>query len=618
VSEIAPPPNPTSNLIAEQLRQLPARPGVYLMKDTEGHILYVGKAADLRNRVKSYFSTTQSLSPKVKRLVARVNDIDFFVTGSEQEALILELNLIKRHRPPYNVRLKDDKTFPYLKINPDEDWPRVHITRRLEEDGGRYFGPFASAKSVRQTLKVIKGIFPFRSCSKNITGTAAKPCLEYHIHNCLGPCIGAVSREEYAGVIKQVILFLEGKQETVVRRLKSEMEKAAEALDFEKAALLRDRIQAVNGVIEGQRIATTIRGEQDVIAFAGDRNQACAQVFFIRGGKLIGRESFVLQGTRSEEPRQIMTSFVKQFYASAPHIPPLLLLQHPVEDIAVIEDWLQSKRGSKVRIQVPVRGTKRQLVKIVAENARQGLEQLKIRQLAAPRVLTAALAEIEKELRLPHTPSRMEGYDISNIQGTSAVGSMVVFDRGKPKPSHYRRFRIKTVSGANDYAMLQEVLGRRFKRSLKSDASTPDTWAVMPDLVLIDGGKGQLNSALSVMRKMGAETVPVASLAKENEVVFIPQKTKPIILPRTSPGLQLLQRLRDEAHRFAIGYHQKVRKKKTFASALDAVPGIGPKRKRSLLKQFGTVSAIRQASEEELAAAEGMNTSLARKIKEYL
>jgi excinuclease ABC subunit C len=451
VREITPLPNPTNNLIAEQLRQLPTSPGVYLMKDAEGNILYVGKAAELRHRVKSYFGTTQKLPPKLKRLVARVNDIEFFVTSSEQEALILELNLIKRHHPPYNVRLKDDKTFPYLKINLDEDWPRVYVTRRLEEDGGRYFGPFASAKSVRQTLKVIKGIFPFRSCSKTITGTASKPCLEYHIHNCLGPCIGAVGKEEYADVIKHVILFLEGKQETVVRKLKSKMEKAAETLDFEKAALLRDRIQAVNGVIEGQRIATAVKGEQDVIAFASDKNQACVQVFFIRSGKLIGRESFVLQGTRSEEPHQIMTSFIKQFYASTPYIPPLLLLQHPVEDTAVIKDWLQSKRGAKVQIQVPSRGNKKQLVKITAENARQGLEQLKIKQLAAPRVLAAALAEIEKELRLPHTPSRMEGYDISNIQGTAAVGSMVVFDKGKrSRPitgaSESKRYRAPTTT----------------------------------------------------------------------------------------------------------------------------------------------------------------------------
>ncbi len=608
----------TSNLIIEQLKQLPASPGVYLMKDAEGNILYVGKAANLHQRVRSYFNAGQKLSPKLERMVARLNDFDFFITTSEQEALILELNLIKRHRPRYNVRLKDDKTFPYLKIDINEDWPRVYITRRLEENGGRYFGPFASAKSVRQTLKVLKGIFPFRSCRKSITGTDLRPCLEYHIHHCLGPCIGIVSKEEYAEVIKQVILFLEGKQEMVAQELQAKMEKAAEALDFEKAVLLRDQIQAIDRVIEGQRIATTVSGEQDVIAFASDKDQAYVQVFFIRSSKLIGRESFVVQGARSEEPGQIMTNFIKQFYASAPHIPPLLLLQYPVEDRTIIESWLQSKRGAKVHIQVPRRGIKKQLVKIVVENAQQGMEQLKIKQLAAPAVLATALAEIERTLHLPRLPSRMEGYDISNIQGTMAVGSMVVFEEGKPKPSHYRRFRIKTVSGADDYAMLQEVIKRRFKRSLNSDASTSNAWAILPDLVLIDGGKGQLNSVLAAIHEVGAGSVPTASLAKENEEIFVPQKRDPIVLPHSSPGLQLLQRLRDEAHRFALGYHQKIRRRQTFASALDTIPGIGPKRKRALLKQFGSVQAIREAPLAELATASGMSKNLAQKVKEHL
>ena len=610
----------TNNLIAEQLKQLPASPGVYLMRDADRNTLYVGKAANLHNRVRSYFGAGQKLSPKLERMVARVNDLDYFVTNSEQEALILELNLIKRYRPRYNVRLKDDKTFPYLKIALNEDWPRVYTTRHLEEDGGRYFGPFASAKSVRQTLKVLKGIFPFRSCSRTITGTDSRPCLEYYIHHCLGPCIGAVSKEEYAEVIRQVILFLEGKQEIVVQELESKMKVAAEALNFEKAALLRDQIQAMDRVIEGQRIATRVRGEEDVIAFAQAQDQAYVQVFFIRSNKLMGRESFVLQGTYSEQPQKIMTSFIKQFYNSTPYIPPLLVLQYPVEDGAIIENWLQGKRGAKVKIQVPRRGNKKQLVKTVAENARQGLEQLKIKQLATPTAVTAALAEIKQELHLPHLPSRMEGYDISNIQGTAAVGSMVVFEQGKPKPSHYRRFRIKTVSGANDYAMLQEVLGRRFKRtSLKSsDVSTPNTWAVLPDLILIDGGKGQLNAARAAINEAGAGSIPIASLAKENEEIFLPQKRQPITLPRSSPGLQLLQRLRDEAHRFAIGYHQKIHKRETFASALDTIPGIGTKRKRALLKQFGSVQAIREASPEELAATRSMNRDLAQKIKEYL
>ena len=605
-----------SNLIAEQLNQLPTNPGVYLLKDGEGNILYVGKAANLRHRVRSYFGTAQNLSPKLQRMVNRVNDLDFFITNTEQEALILELNLIKQHRPHYNVRLKDDKTFPYLKINPNEDWPRVYITRRLEQDGGHYFGPFASAKSVRQTLKIIKRIFPFRSCSKPITGTDTRPCLWYYVGKCLAPCIDAVSKEEYAEVIKQIILFLEGKQEKVVQELESQMNKAAEALEFERATLLRDQIQAINKVIEGQRIAATVRGEQDVIAFAQDKDQAYVQVFFIRGGKLIGRESFVLQGTRSEEPPQIMTSFIKQFYHSAPSIPPLLLLQHPVEDKPVIEAWLRDKRGDKIRIQMPQRGNKKQLVNIVAENAQQGLAQLKIKELATPKVLEIALDEIARELRLSQPPLRMEAYDISNIQGTSAVGSMVVFDKGKPKPAHYRRFRIKTVSGADDYAMLQEVLKRRFKRS--RDAATENTWTIVPDLILIDGGKGQLNAARAAMRDVGATSVPVASLAKENEYIFIPQKKEPITLPGSSPGVQLLQRLRDEAHRFALRYHHKIRQKRTFASAFDNIAGIGAKRKRSLLRQFGSVPAIREASLEELAAAKGMSQSLAKRIKESL
>jgi len=604
----------TSGYITEQIKGLPARPGVYLFKDARGNILYVGKAVSLKHRVGSYFGAGQKLTPKIGRMVAKIADLEYFVTASEQEALILELNLIKRHHPRYNVRLKDDKTFPYLKIDLGEDWPRVHITRRLEENGGRYFGPFASARSIRRTLKLLKGIFPFRSCSKPITGTDDRPCLEYDIGHCLAPCIGSVSRREYAEVIRQVILFLEGRQERVVKQLKTRMEQAAGAMDYERAARLRDQIQAVEQVVEGQRIAATVKGEQDVIAFVEDKDQAYVQVFFIRGGKLIGRESFLLQGTSDEEPGQIMSSFIKQFYASAPHIPPLLLLQHPVEDTAMLQEWLQAKRGSRVKVQVPRRGNKKQLVGIVAENARQGLAQLKIKQLASPKNVSAALEEIQRELDLPRLPARIEGYDISDIQGAAAVGSMVVFEQGRPRPSHYRRFKIKTVAGIDDYAMLGEVLKRRFKRG--GDAS--GSWAAVPDLVLIDGGKGQLSAARAAMKEVGADSIPAAGLAKENEEVFTPGRSKPVVLPRSSPGLQLLQRLRDEAHRFALGYHRGVRKKQAFASVLDTIPGIGPKRKRALLRQFGSVKAIREAPLEELAGAKGMTRKLAEKIKENL
>ena len=608
----------TSPLITEQLKQLPASPGVYLMKDTEGAIIYVGKASILRNRVRSYFGPPEQLSAKTERMVDRVHDIEYFVTNSEQEALILELNLIKRYRPHYNVRLKDDKTFPFLKITLNEDWPRIYFTRRVAEDGGRYFGPFASARSVRETLKILRRIFPFRTCTRPITGADARACLEYHMNQCVGPCIGAVSREEYAKVIKQVILFLEGKREAVLKQLKGRMETAANALDFERAVVLRDQIQAIEQVIEGQKIAATVRGEQDVIAFVGEKDIAYVQVFFIRSGKLIGRESFVLQGTSSEAPEQVMENFIKQFYSSATYIPPVLLLQYPVEDKITIEAWLTSRKGAKVRLVVPRRGNKKQLVNIVAKNAEQGLQVLKLKQQPAPSDMTAALAEIQSELHLPRLPERMECYDISNIQGKLAVGSMVVFDKGKPKPAHYRRFRIKTVAGADDYAMLGEVLRRRFKRGTEKGDGAAGAWAIIPDLVLIDGGRGQLNAAIEAMQEAGARDVPVASLAKEHEEIFLPEQSDPIALPESSPARQMLQRLRDEAHRFALGYHQKIRQKESFISALDTIPGIGPKRKRALLRRFGSVAAIREASDEELAKTEGMSQSLAKKIKELL
>ncbi|MGD0795564.1 MAG: excinuclease ABC subunit UvrC [Dehalococcoidales bacterium] len=606
-----------SSLVQEQLKRMPHLPGVYLMRDAGKAILYVGKANDLHNRVRSYFVASPQLPEKTARLVAEIADIDFFIATSEEEALILENNLIKQYHPRFNVRLKDDKTFPYLKINLAEEWPTIYITRRMEQDGGRYFGPFASPKSVKRTLRLLQRLFPIRICTKVINGKAKHPCLEYHLGRCLGPCAGAVSRKEYALAIKEVILFLEGKQDRVVREFKAQMDRAAEAMEYEKAALLRDRLQAIHDVIEGEKIAAVIRGEEDVIAFVQEGDQAYVQILFIRGSKLTGREGFLLQGTRQEEPIQIMTSFVKQYYSSSPQIPPLLLLQHPVEDKLIIREWLKGKRGGRVAILVPRRGARKQLIDIAAENARQGLEQLKLKELTAGKSVDAALDEIEKELDLKSPPERMEAYDISNIQGSSAVGSLVVFEKGRPKPAHYRRFKIKTIEGANDYAMLQEVLRRRFKRSSENGDKTSDTWAILPDLILIDGGKGQLNAALAILRETGRE-VPLASLAKENEEIFLPGRKDPVVLPRTSPGLQLLQRLRDEAHRFAVGYFTTVHRRKTFASVLDSVPGIGPRRKSALLRHFGSVQRIREASTEELAAATGMNLEQAARIKEYL
>ena len=597
--------------LEELLKSLPRKPGVYLFKDIQDHVLYIGKASNLNHRVRSYFSSPLSPSPKLQRLTNKISDFEFIVTDSEQEALILECNLIKRYRPRYNIRLKDDKAFPYLKINLSEEWPRVSITRRLEEDGSRYFGPFASAGSVRQTLKLIKKIFPFRSCNKAITGNDNRPCLNYYIHRCLGPCIGVVTKEEYAEVINQVILFLEGKRELVLRKLKGKMAAASSQFHFEKAALLRDQIQAVERVIEGQKIATTVKGEQDVIALAQTKDQACVEIFFIRNSKLIGREHFLMEGIQEEKPSQIITSFVKQYYVSASFIPPLILLQYPVDDVAVITEWLKAKRKRKVSLQVPKRGAKKQLVDMVAQNANQSLELAKVKQ-TAPESITSSLEELKGRLQLPQTPLRIECYDISNIQGSLAVGSMVIFDKGLPKPAQYRRFRIKTVVGVNDYAMMQEVIRRRFKRSM----STEGTWSIIPDLILIDGGKGQLNATLEVLRQLEMKTIPTASLAKQREEVFLPNKSEPVDIPQNSPALHLLQRIRDEAHRFALGYHQRLRHKEGIMSILDSIPGIGPKRKKALLRKFGSIQTIKQASLDELAKTSGITLTLAHRIKE--
>jgi excinuclease ABC subunit C len=609
-----------NNLIETRLERLPHKPGVYIMRDAARNIIYVGKAKDLYNRVSSYFRTPMERhTPKTQLLVEAINDFDFYVATNEQEALIMELNFIKQYRPRFNIMLMDDKTFPYLKVNTKEPWPRVYSTRRYENDGARYFGPFSSASSVKQTLRIIKRIFPLRICTKELkSDKPQRPCLEYHLGHCLGPCTGQVSEEEYHQVIKEVILFLEGKRDSIIKQLQERMNKASDAMNFESAAKLRDQIQAMNDVIEMEKSASVIRGEEDVIAYVQDGDKAYIQVLFIRANKLTGRESFIMKGTKEEEPRQIMANFIEQYYSSCPQIPPLLLLQYPVDDQETIKEWLKGKREGAVKIEVPRRGLKKDLIDIAAENASQGFDQLKIKELATAKSLDTALTQIQEELRLPGLPKRMEAYDISNIQGTSAVGSMVVFENGQPNRNHYRRFKIKTVEGANDYAMMQEVLLRRFKRAAKRDEETEtDSWQIKPDLVLIDGGKGQLNAALEVF-KGSAEEIPFIGLAKENEEIFLPHRKDPVVLDKSSPGLQMLQRLRDEAHRFALSYHTNVRTRKAFKSALDNVPGIGPKRKSALLRRFGTVQGIREASTEEIVAATGMTEEQAAKAKEYL
>jgi excinuclease ABC subunit C len=604
----------------EQLKALPARPGVYIMRDEKAGVIYVGKATSLRNRVRSYFGSPSSLEPKTRKLVENIADFEYIVTNSEQEALVLESTLIKRHQPYFNIRLKDDKHYPYLKVDLTDPFPRVYITRRVEKDGARYFGPYASAGSVRMTMDLIKRLFPYRSCTKIITGTDPRPCLEYYIHRCIAPCTAYCSKEEYDEVVQQVIKFLEGKTDEVIRRLTERMEEASESYDYERAALYRDQIQAVQRVSERQMMATTKPADMDVFGIARSDDEACVQVFFVRGTKVIGRDHFVVQGTREESDARVLGSFLQQFYASAVHIPRDVLLPSQPDELELLSAWLGEKRGAGVRITTPVRGEKRQLVKLADDNAREALDLIRVKRLADQGKTQAALEELEDQLDLPGPPRRIECYDISNTQGTNSVASMVVFIDGRSKPSEYRRFKIKTVEGANDFASMAEVLQRRFKRAAQAAESGADdaksaSWASLPDLLIVDGGKGQLGAALDVMRDMGLSSVPTAGLAKENEELFMAELDEPIVLPRNSQGLYLVQRIRDEAHRFAITFHRELRGKRSIHSTLDDVEGIGPKRKKALIRKFGSVRAIREAEVAEIAATPGLTLALAEKVK---
>ncbi len=609
---------------ADRLTSLPAKPGVYYMRDASGRVIYVGKAINLRNRVRSYFHSAVSQPPKVQRMVEHVADLDFIVTASELEALILECNLIKKYRPQYNVRLKDDKRYPYIKISLQEEFPRIYNVRRMQEDGARYFGPYTSSKAVHQTMELLRKLFPYLTCKREVTGKDRRACLYYHIGRCVGPCIGAVTREEYRSLIEQIILFLEGKQERIVADLRGKMTQAAGALDFERAAVIRDQVQALETVIQRQKVVSTSKADQDVIAFAREDGQACVQTFFIRQGKLVGREYFVLTGTQDEDPQEIMGSFVKQFYDEAAEVPPTILLQHDIDESLVIEQWLRTKRGTKVAVRVPQRGPGRELIKMATENATETLNHLRAQWQADEARQVSALEDLQQYLNLPQAPTRIECYDISNIQGRSATGSMVVFVKGVARKSDYRRFQIKTVDGADDYAMLQEVLRRRFRRVVRTEDAESGTleprgeniWQILPDLLVVDGGKGQLNAARHVMEEMGVGHIPTIGLAKQREEVFVPGRSKPVFIPHDAEGLYLLERIRDEAHRFAIGYHRRLRARTGLKSVLDDVPGIGPKRRQALLKRFGSVAAIREASVEELMTVEGMNRGAAAKLKE--
>ena len=605
----------------------PERPGVYLMKNAGGAVIYVGKAAVLRNRLRSYFGSPAGLDRKTRRMVSELADFEYIVTDTEAEALILENILIKRHRPHFNIRLKDDKTYPYLKVDLADDFPRVYITRGVHKDGARYFGPFASAGSVRQSMDLVKKLFPYRSCTKKITGTDPRPCLEYYIHRCVGPCAGLADRDEYAEVVKQVILFLEGNTEQVTGQLRGKMEEAAGQLEFERAAVLRDQVAAITK-FEEERTVKVDSGRQtdlDAIAVSVAASETWVEVFFIRRGKLIGRDHFFMDGPQDDEPSAIIAQFVQQFYATALEVPPTILVQHepPEEDAPFLLRFLRDKRGGAVRIVRPQRGENRKLLQVVADNATEGLAQHRVKWLNRTDAIQGALAELEEELSLPALPRRMECYDISHIQGSNLVGSMVVFDDGKPFTRDYRRFKIKAVEGIDDYASMKEMLTRRFKR-LSQAINNPDpvgkadTWGVMPDLVIIDGGKGHLSAAREVMLHLGLEQIPLCSLAKENEELFVPHTPEPIILPRNSQALYLMQRIRDEAHRFAISFHRNLRSKSSLKSSIDMVTGIGPKRKRMLLRQFGSLQGIKEASVDEIAAVPGLTRSLAVRLKQTI
>ncbi len=645
---------------ASRLKALPTRPGVYIMRNEKGDVIYVGKAASLRNRVRNYFGAPHSLEMKTRALVDQIHDFEYIVTQNAAEALHLEATLVKRHQPFFNVRLKDDKHYPYLRVDVQNDWPRVEIARRVGNDGARYFGPYASASSVRRTLGVVKKLFPWRSCTKAITGTDPRPCLDYFIHRCIAPCTSYCSREEYDEVINQTLLFLEGKTGEVVKSLKGQMEEASEELRFERAAIVRDQIKAVESVAEKQLVERIRPTDEDVFGLAHDPStetraseEACVQVFFIRGTQMVGRDFFTLDGVKDETDGEILRSFLEQFYESAVYVPKFVVVPFAVPEAALIEEWLTGRRGSKVQLIVAQRGTRRRMVELATENAKESLDMLRVRWLADTTKRDQALTQLQEELDLPTYPRRIECYDNSNIQGTSPVASMVVFIDGQPRPQEYRRFKIKTVVGANDFASMAEILGRRFKRwendgsrseeqeNLEGeieastlpgepvssatlsmvrdeDDSGLEGWGALPDLVIVDGGKGQLSAALDVMRNLGLKDVPLAGLAKQNEELFVQDLAEPIILPRTSQSLYLVQRIRDEAHRFAITYHRKVRSKTGMESALDSIAGIGPKRKKALLRKFGSLRGIREASVDEIATTIGFTMALATKVKEAL
>ena len=573
---------------------LPLVPGVYLMKDVEDRILYVGKAKSLKKRVKSYFRN--DLDPKTRALMKHFHHMEYMVTDTEKEALILESNLIKKHMPRYNIRLKDDKRYPYIKVT-NETFPRVLITRRVLDDGSYYYGPFPEATALKRLVKFLKSLFKVRDC-KRMDG----PCLNYQIDLCNAPCDKKITEEEYKKLVDNVSFFFEGKYDEIMSTLKSEMKQAAQNHEYEKAAVLRDQLNSVEDVLEKQKMEFTRSLDQDVVASASDNELACAVVFSVREGKIIGKDDFLMSGAENTSEEKIISAFLKQYYTGPRHVPAKIIIPKEVEDKKLVEEWLSEKRDANVSIEVPTEGVGYRLVRMVSKNAEIILNHQK--------EVKGALLDLKKYLGIPRIPKRIEAFDISNISGKMAVGSMVVFENGAPKKNHYRRYKIET-EGPDDYAMMREMLERRYTGLLEDNGHSPD-------LVLVDGGKGQLNVATEVFNSLGVHDVPVIGLAKEFEHVFIPQTPSPLILPRNSEALLLLQRIRDEAHRFAINYHKTLRSKEFEKSRLDEIVGVGNKRKIKLLKYFGDISKIEEASVNDIAKVDGINRKLAGKIHKQL
>ena len=642
------------------LRRLPTSPGVYLMKNADGRVLYVGKADSLRSRVNSYFGARGPEDARIAHMTREVANVEYIVTDTVSEAYLLESNLIKEHRPRFNIRLRDDKSYPFVKITLGEDFPRIVRTRKLARDGSRYFGPYASASSVDETLKLLRKIFPFRTCDLDIPEgkrVLERPCLLYFINRCQGPCIQAIEKGPYRQTIGQIVDFLDGRQEPIAAQLKREMEGHSDALRFEQAAAARDKLRAVERTMEQQKMAAFSRAEHDVIGLAREEDEACIQVMQVRRGKLIGREHFVVEGARDADDAEVLGSFLQQYYANTDAVPRALLaplMPAGADDLAA---FLADRRGVRVTVSVPERGEKRRLVGLATQNAVEALARERAEWLADTAKRDEALTDLASALELPHPPQRIECYDMSNIQGTAAVGSMVVFIDGRPEPKEYRRFRIRSGDTPDDFRMMAEVLRRRFSRVAKLRAETgalslaavgadeapegdselpPDLepgagpveangesgprepgWAV-PDLVIVDGGKGQLSAAVGALGELGITDLPLAGLAKRFEELHVPGRAAPIVLPRRSQALYLVQRIRDEAHRFAITYHRDVRGKRALRSELDDIAGIGPGRKRALLKRFGSVRRIREASVEEVAATPGISQDLAARLKAHL